>query len=378
MREEPVVNNDITWVGLDAHKDFINVAVHLPSGEWKEWKIENEVGKVRRLGQKLVKLGPGEVRACYEAGAGGYALRRQLHKAAPELVCEVIAPALIPRKKGDRVKTDRRDARKLAELFEAGLLTEVYVPSEDDEAVRDLCRCRDDLRRQLMTARHHLTKWLMRRGLCWNRKNWTGVHREWLKSLKFERIADRYTFDTYLANIEHLEKQKADVEARVIEVAQQAPYAEPVARLRCFHGIDYITALTILVELHDLRRFSSARKLMAFLGLTPAEYSSGGKAQRGGITKTGNSHVRRLLVEAAWHHRHAHEAGVALKKRREGQPDDAIAIADRAHKRLSLRYRKMTARGVAHPKAVTAVARELAGFVWATLQHWDRTTKVAA
>jgi transposase len=308
-------------------------------------------------------------------------VRRQLQKAAPELVCEVIAPALIPRKKGDRVKTDRRDARMLAELLEAGLLTEVYVPTEDDEAVRDLCRCRDDLRRQLMSARHHLSKWLMRRGLVWNRKNWTAVHREWLKGLKFERIADRYTFDTYLANIEHLEKQKADVEARVVEVAQEAPYVDAVGRLRCFHGIDYITALTILVELHDLRRFGSARKLMAFLGLTPAEYSSGGKATRGGIAKTGNSHVRRLLIEAAWHHRHAHDASAALKKRREQQPAHAISIADRAHKRLSLRYRKMTARGIAHPKAVTAVARELAGFVWATLQHWDRTSrsdKVAA
>lgn len=372
------MKDNITWVGLDAHKDFINVAMHLPSSEWKEWKIENTPDKVRRLAQKLVKLAPGEVRACYEAGAGGYVLRRQMHKAAPELVCEVIAPALIPRKKGVRVKTDRRDARMLAELFEAGLLTEVYVPTEDDEAVRDLCRCRDDLRRQLMTARHHLSKWLMRRGLVWSRKNWTGVHREWLKELKFERIADRYTFDTYLANIENLEKQKADVEARVIEVAQQAPYADAVGRLRCFHGIDYITALTILVELHDLRRFGSARKLMAFLGLTPAEYSSGGKAQRGGITKTGNSHVRRLLIEAAWHYRHTQEPGGALKKRREEQPSDAISIAERAHKRLASRYHKMTARGIAHPKAITAVARELAGFVWATLQHWDRTTQTDA
>ena len=263
MREEPVVKKDITWVGLDVHKDFISVAVHLPSGDWKEWKIDNQPDKVRRFAHKLVKLAPGEIRACYEAGAGGYALRRQLHKAAPELVCEVIAPALIPRKKGDRVKTDRRDARMLAELLQAGLLTEVYVPSEDDEAVRDLCRCRDDLRRQLMTARHLLTKWLMRRGLVWNRKNWTGVHREWLKSMRFERLAEKYTFDSYLANIEFLEQQKAEMEARLVEFAQQQPYDAAVARLRCFHGIDYITALTIVVELHDLRRFGSARKLIS-------------------------------------------------------------------------------------------------------------------
>lgn len=374
------MKDNITWIGLDAHKDFINVAVHLPSGEWKEWKVENQPDKVRRLAEKIVKLSPGEARACYEAGAGGYVLRRQLHKAAPNLVCEVIAPALIPRKKGDRVKTDKRDARMLAELFEAGLLTAVYVPTEDDEAVRDLCRCRDDLRRQLMTARHHLSKWLMRRALVWQRKNWTGVHRKWLKELKFERAADRFTFDSYLENIEHLEKQKSNAEARIVEVAQEVPYAQAVGRLRCFHGIDYITALTIVVELHDLRRFGSARQLMAFLGLTPSEYSSGGAAQRGAITKTGNSHVRRLLIEAAWHHRHVHDVGNALKKRREQQPDDAISIADRAHRRLSLRYRKMTDRGVAHPKAVTAVARELAGFVWATLQHWNRNalTTIAA
>ncbi|MFI5308180.1 MAG: IS110 family transposase [Polyangiales bacterium] len=367
------MEDSITWVGLDAHKDFINVAVHVASGEWHEWKVDNSYDKVRRLAQKLVSMAPAEVRACYEAGGGGYALKRQLESAAPMLVCEVIAPALIPKKPGVRVKTDRRDARMLAETFEAGLLTEVHVPSEEDEAVRDLCRCRDDLRRQLMAARHHLSKWLLRRSLHWARKNWTKEHREWLESLSFERNADRYTFETYLKNVEHLEQLKAQTETRVAELAQQAPYAAAVGRLRCFHGIDFITALSVVAELHDLRRFESARKLMAFLGLTPSEYSSGGRAQRGGITKTGNSHVRRLLVEVAWHHRHAHGVSAALVKRRAGQPQDAIAIADRAHQRLTSRYRKMSARGIAHPKAVVAVARELAGFIWATLQHWDRS-----
>jgi transposase len=263
----------------------------------------------------------------------------------------------------------------LAELLEAGLLTAVHVPSEDDEAVRDLCRCRDTMRRELMAARHHLGKWLLRHGLVWSRRNWTLIHREWLKEQKFSRSIDQYTFDTYLGNIEHFEKIKTDVEARLVEIAQQAPYAAAVGRLRCFHGIDYITAISILVELHDVRRFGSARKLMAFLGLTPSEHSSGGKAQRGGITKTGNVRVRRLLVEAAWHYRHGGRVSPTVKKRREHQPADAIAIAERAQERLCLRYRMMTARGMANPKAVTAVARELVGFVWATLQPWEPAQK---
>ncbi len=285
------------------------------------------------------------------------------------MICEVVAPSLIPFKPGERIKSDRRDARKLAELLRAGLLTEVHAPTQDEEAVRDLCRCREDAREDLTRVRHRMSKFLLRRGCTYNltRKAWGRLHRQWLRGLKFERAADQAIFDDYLLAIEQVEERLCSLDARLGSIAEQEPYREPVAWLRCFRGIDTTTALSLVAELHDFRRFTSARALMAYLGLVPSEHSSGEGRRRGAITKTGNRHVRRLLVETAWHYRHRPTVGLTLRRRRHGQPARVIALADRAQQRLCRRYARMAARGKPHNKIVVAIARELVGYLWATL-----------
>jgi transposase len=353
---------------LDAHKLENQVAMLLP-GESKavEWDCANQRSAVRRMVRRVQRQAAGEVRYCYEAGPCGYALQRWIREAGAE--CVVVAPSLVPRKPGDRVKTNRRDARKLVELFRAGLLTAVHPPTAQDEAVRDLCRAREDAHQDLVRSRHRLSKLLLRRGWAWTggKKNWSQGHRLWLRSLRFEHEADRLVFDDYLLAIEQLEERLRSLEQHIEEVSQQAPYAEPVAALRCFRGIDTITAMGLVAELHDFMRFSSPRGLMAFLGLVPSEYSSGDSEQRGAITKAGNSHARRLLIEAAWHYRHRPSV-TSLKRRRQGQPARVVALADKAMQRLHRRFNRMLAKGKPRPKVAVAVARELAGFIWAALR----------
>jgi len=321
---------------------------------------------VRRLVRKLEREAPGPVRVCYEAGPCGYALQRQMTTA--RVVCQVIAPALIPRKPGERIKTNRRDARKLAELHRAGLLTEVQAPTPEDEAVRDLCRARDDAREDLQRSRHRLGKLLLRRGLHFSGRNWTKAHRRWIESLAWAHAPERVVVDDYLLAIDHLEARLIELDARLTDLAQTDPYREPVGWLRCFRGIDTLTAMLILAELHDFRRFASAPALMAYLGLVPGEDSSGEKHRRGRITRTGNALVRRLLVETAWHYQHRPGVGVALARRRKGQPSRVVAIADKAQQRLCRRFRKLAAEQKPPPKIAVAIARELAGFLWAALQ----------
>jgi transposase len=368
IRKEPAVSKVITYVGLDAHKDSISIAMLLPDAMAAvEWQIANEPGAVRRMVRKVEREAPGEVRFCYEAGPCGYALQRQIIDAG-RASCMVVAPSLIPSKPGDRIKTDRRDARKLAELFRAGLLTEVHPPSEEDEAVRDLCRAREDAREDLMRCRHHLSKMLLRRGLIYTagRKNWSLKHRAWLNELRFENAVDQSVFDNYLLAMSQVEDRLESLVENLERISQEAPYAEAVGALRCFRGIDTVTAMTVVAELHGFGRFTSARGLMAFLGLVPGEHSSGQNTRRGSITKAGNGHVRRLLIEAAWSYRHR-PATANLKKRRKGQPERVIAIADRAMTRLHRRFWKMANAGKPSPKAAVAVARELTGFIWAVL-----------
>ena len=258
----------ITYVGMDAHKVAIKVAVLVP-GETKpvEWQLANEKAAVRRMVRKVQRLAPGEVRFCYEAGPCGYALQRWIVEAGAS--CIVVAPSLIPRKPGDRIKTDRRDARKLAELFRAGLLTEVHPPTVEDEAVRDLCRAREDAHEDLVRCRHRVSKMLLRRGWIWNgsKKAWGQGHRLWLRSLRFEQQADQVVFDDYLRAIDQVEERLRALEQHVEAVSQLPAYAEAVGALRCFRGIDTLTAMGLVAELHDFMRFDSARGLMAFLGL---------------------------------------------------------------------------------------------------------------
>jgi transposase len=361
------VKNVITYVGIDAHKKDLFVAMLVGNQATPvTWTIPNEPRAVRRLVKKLERDAPGPVRIFYEAGPCGYALQRQV--TTSRVSCDVVAPALIPRKPGDRVKTNRRDARKLAELGRAGLLTAVQPPTPEDEAVRDLARARDDAREDRQRCRHRLGKLLLRRGLHYAGRNWTRAHRQWVDSLEWAHAAERTVVDDYLLAIDHTEARLLELDARLAEIAERDPYREPVGWLRCFRGIDTLTAMLILAELHDFRRFASAPALMAYLGLVPGEDSSGEKHRRGRITRTGNALVRRLLVETAWHYQHRPSVGVALTRRRKGQPGRVIAIADKAQQRLCRRFRKLVAEHKPAPKIAVAIARELAGFVWAALQ----------
>jgi transposase len=357
----------ITYVGIDAHKKDLFVAMLVGTHAAPvTWQLANEPNGVRRLRRRLEREAPGPVQVCYEAGPCGYALQRQMTTA--RVSCQVIAPALIPRKPGERIKTNRRDARKLVELLRAGLLTEVRPPTPEEEAVRDLCRARDDAREDLQRCRHRLGKLLLRRGLHYNGRNWTRAHRRWIESLEWTQPAEHIVVDDYLLAIDHLEARLIEFDARLTEIAQRDPYREPVGWLRCFRGIDTLTAILILAELHDFRRFHSPRALMAYLGLVPGEDSTGEKHRRGRITRTGNSLVRRLLVETAWHYQHRPGVGVALARRRKGQPGRVVAIADKAQQRLCRRFRRLAEQHKPAPKIAVAIARELAGFLWAALQ----------
>jgi len=360
------VKNITTYVGVDAHKKDLFLAMLVGDQTTPvTWQVANEPNAVRRLVRKLEREAPGPVQMCYEAGPGGYALQRRV--TTPRVNCQVIAPALIPRKPGERIKTNRRDARKLAELLRAGLLTEVRPPTLEEEAVRDLCRARDDAREDLQRCRHRLGKLLLRRGLHYSGRNWTRAHRRWIDTLEWTKT-ERVVVDDYLMAIDHTEARLMELDARLIEIAQADPYREPVGWLRCFRGIDTLTAILILAELHDFRRFHSARALMAYLGLVPGEDSTGEKHRRGRITRTGNALVRRLLVETAWHYQHRPGVGVALSRRRKGQPGRVIAIADKAQQRLCRRFRRLAEQHKPAPKIAVAIARELAGFLWAALQ----------
>lgn len=356
-----------TYVGIDAHKKDLFLAMLIGhASKPVTWQLANEPNAVRRLVRKLERDAPGPVQVFYEAGPCGYALQRQV--TTSRVSCDVVAPALIPRKPGERVKTNRRDARKLAELGRAGLLTAVQPPTPADEAVRDLARARDDAREDLQRCRHRLGKLLLRRGLHYAGRNWTRGHRQWIDSLEWTHGAERAVVDDYLLAIDHTEARLLELDARLAEIAQREPYRELVGWLRCFRGIDTLSAMLILAELHDFRRFSSPCALMAYLGLVPSEDSSGEKHRRGRITRTGNALVRRVLVETAWHYQHRPSIGVALARRRKGQPGRVIAIADKAQQRLCRRFRKLAAEHKPAPKIAVAIARELAGFLWAALQ----------
>lgn len=373
------MNENITFVGLDAHAKDINIAVILPgSGEIAEqWQIAHEARSLRRLAKKLLEMAPGEVHVVYEAGPCGYALQRSLEGLG--LHCDIVAPSLIPVKPGERIKTDRRDARKLASLYRGGLLTVVHPPTEKEEALRDLMRAREDAQKDLLSAKHRLLKMLLRYGLQFTQtKNWSCKHRRWLKQLRFDDAHAQFVFDNYLLSVERIEERLAMLDDYIGEAAQEQAYAEKVRWLCCLRGVGTVTAMTILAELHDFRRFNHPRDLMAYLGLTPSEHSSGNRVKRGGITKTGNTHARRILVEAAWHYRHRPAVTPVLRKRRAGQPLRVIAIADKAQQRLHKRYYVLKEKHrKPHNVVIVAIARELSGFIWAILNHQNECHEAA-
>ena len=352
------------WVGLDVHKESISVAVL--EGDRAQARpivtIPNEPMQIRKLFSRLRK--EGDVRACYEAGSCGYEVYRQL--ATMGIGCDVVAPGLIPVRVGDRVKTDRRDASKLARLFRAGELTSIRVPSEVEEALRDLIRCREDAREDVTRQRHHVLKFLLRHGRVFHDTNhWTLAHWTWLRAQRFDEPLAQLVFTEYLTTLEKTLARVAVLDQEIAQQADKQPYKALVGRLRCLRGIDTLSAMALIAEICDFARFEHPRELMAYLGLVPSEHSSGGKQRRGSITKTGNAHARRIFVEAAWHYRHVPARSATMKMRWKDQPQAVVDHAFKAQERLHRRYFRLTSRGKSAQVAVVAVARELCGFVWA-------------
>ena len=353
---------EITYVGLDAHAASITIGLlELGQQQPELREVANTPALIRKTMQKLAK--GRTLRCCYEAGPCGYVLQRQL--AAMGIECQVIAPSLIPQKPGDRVKTDRRDAAKLARLLRAGELTPITVPTEDQEAVRDLVRAREAARRARTDARHRLTKFLLRHGHRFDATNWTGAFWKWVNRVQFTHPELTKVLQHYTDMVLHLDRQIEDLDAHIEQVAAREPFREQVAKLSCLRGISTLAAMVILSEVYDLRRFAKARQFMAFLGIVPSEHSSGQKQRRGAITKTGNGYVRRVLVEAAWAYRHYPKVTSRQRKMLAHQPPTLADVCRKANLRLTRRFRRLEARGKRTPVAMTAIARELAGFVWA-------------
>jgi len=357
-----------TYVALDVHKLSI-VAGVLPAsgGEVELLEAENTERSIRRLIKHLG--GPEGLTVCYEAGPCGYEPLRLLSEMG--VACDVIAPSLIPTRAGDRVKPDRRDARKLVRLYRAGELSFVAPPTPAQEGLRDLVRCLDDLVCARRAARHRISKALLRHGHIWRdgKKSWTKAHRAWVDAQRLEDQLAEEALSQMRAHLQSLDAQIAAIEHRLEEVARTEPWCDPVRWLCSFRGIATRTALGLLAEIGDFRRFSAPRELMSFLGLTPSEYSSGEQRHRGHITKTGNRHARRLLVEAAWHYRRR----PALSKRQEELspllPAEVPARAWQAQVRLHHRRRALERGGKRSTVANVAVARELCGFIWAAMTH---------
>jgi transposase len=354
-----------TWVVIDQHKLSL-VAATLPAsgGQPEVVRLENTERAIRRFVQRLD--GAVGLAVAYEAGPGGYELHRLLSSIG--VACDVIAPSLIPIRAGDRVKTDRRDAKKLVRLYRAGELSFVQPPSPMQEGLRDLVRCRDDLRCARTAARHRVVKALLGHGHIYRQgKAWTLRHRAWVESQRLEDPLAHAALEHMLTHLGSLDAQIAALDHQLEQLATRQPWADPVAWLCCFRGISTRTALGLLAEIGDFRRFSHPRELMSYLGLTPSEYSSGEQQHRGHITKTGNRHARRLLIEAAWHYRHRPRQSARAARLAEHVPPQVATRAWQAQVRLNHRQRVLSEHGKRSTVANVAVARELTGFIWAAM-----------
>jgi len=351
------------FVGLDAHAE--STAIGYAEAGRAAARFVGTVGAKRtELTKALGKLGaPGSLLVVYEAGPCGYGLAREL--AAAGYRCEVIAPSKIPQRPGERVKTDRRDALKLASLARAGELVAVTIPDERDEAVRDLSRARVDAVRARLKARQQLKALLLRHDRRYSGKtSWTAAHERYLADISFPHPAQDVAFAEYRQAVgtdEARVQRLTEALTREVGTWRMQPVVSAVMTLR---GLDLVAATTVVAELGDLKRFAHPRELMGYLGLVPSEHSTGSKRRQGAITKTGNGHVRRVLIEAAWNYRHPARLSRRQQVRQEGQPTAIREIAWRAQLRLSHRYRCLTARGLQHNKVCVAVARELAAFIW--------------
>ena len=353
------------FVGLDVHKESIAVSVAEANGGEVRYvgEIANTPEAVVKLARQL-KKGDATLSFCYEAGPCGYGLYRQLQDLGMD--CQVVAPSLIPKKPGDRVKTDRRDSLMLARLHRAGELTAVWVPDGAQEALRDLTRAREDMKHFQRQAKQRLLAFLLRHGKRYGGKsNWTQAHFRWLEAVKFDHPVQQIVFQEYVDSVQAMTRRVAALDEQIESVAVESVFWPVIEGLMALRGVSLLTATTIVDEIGDLRRFASAPQLMAYLGVVPSEYSSGNTKSRGGITKTGNGHVRRVLVEAAWTYRHPARKTACLQRRAMRTSETVQDIAWKAQKRLCARFRLLEARGKLKVKACTAIARELAGFVWA-------------
>ena len=357
----------VYYVGMDVHKDSVRIAV-LKGAEKQtvyEATVKNEVPRiVKKVHEYKAK---GAVVAGYEAGCMGYTLQRSLAKVGVE--CRVIPPNRVARTGSQKIKTDTRDAILIARMLKNNEGDSIYVPTADDEAARDLLRCREDIKSEVLRTKQQLSKFLMRTGFIYEqgKKQWTKAHRDWMASQAFAHELQRETFEQYISHLLELEDRLERIEAKIVDVANDAPYRERVSQLRCFKGIDYIIALALVCEVGDFRRFPTAASFMAYLGLVPSEYSSGGKRRQGGITKTGNSHLRKLLIETSWHYRYRGAPSGKLQARRIGMDETVIAYADKAMNRLQAKFAKLVYRGKSTKTAVAATARELSGFIWGAM-----------
>jgi transposase len=352
-------------LGLDVHKDTISVAILAPDRDGPDVeRITHDEASVRRL---VGRLGdPRWLRACYEAGPTGYDLARLLD--SMHVRCEVVAPSLIPRAPGDRVKTDKRDCRRLARLYRAGELVAIRIPTVAEEAVRDLCRARADMVQDRTRARHRLSKLLLRHGRPWRGGNaWTLAHERWLSTQRFAEPALTTTFNHYRAVLLERDAQLEAIEADLAAWHDRPPFTDAVHRLAAYRGVTRLGALTLASEVCDWRRFARAAAFAGFCGLVPSEYSSGASTRRGHITKTGNAHLRAQLVESAWAYQYRPALGIGLRERQQGLDPQVVARAWAAQLRLCGRFRRLAARKDSKNVVVTAIARELAGFLWAEM-----------
>lgn len=356
------------WAGMDVHADSVQVSVFSSKGNEPVERFEflpDDRGWARAV--RRLKAHGRKVGCVYEAGPCGYEPQRVL--ASRGVSCEVAAPSLIPRRPGDRVKTDRRDADKLARLYRAGELTLVAVPDAQREGLRDLLRAREDAYADLLRRRHRLSKFLLRHGHRYRSgSTWTQRHWSWIRAVRVENPHAHTVLEEYLIAVEEALEQVRRFDGFVEEASRRPEHVADVGRLKTLRGVGTTTALTILSEGGDLRRYGKAPQFMSATGLVPSEHSSGERRRQGAITRTGNAHLRRVLVEAAWHYRHRPSLRSSIQKRRVGQPAPVVAIARTADLRLHQKFQRLTARGKRTTEAAVAVARELAGFVWAVGQ----------
>jgi len=360
----------IKYVGLDVHKNSINIAIadEGRNGDVRYYgKIDNMNTQLDKVIRKIIST-RAEVRCVYEAGPCGYDIYRHLSR--KNIDCMVVAPALIPRKSADRIKNDRRDAVTLAKLHRSGELTPVYVPSEDEEALRDMSRCREDAQKALRVAKQQLNAFLLRLGKVYSgRTKWSKAHFNWLSEITMPHRSQQLVLQEYIDTVNECAQRVDRITRQLVEASKACKLAEQVKFLQSLRGISQILAIIITAELGDLKRFKHPSLLMAYLGLVPSEHSSGDKIRKGGITKTGNGHVRCALVEAAQAYRLPARKSRPILKRQEDLPDNIKKISWKAQLRLCGRFQRLLGRGKKPNIVITAIARELAGFAWAIAQE---------